>query len=439
MELKLDELKEGMEIQSYLGLDERFASLDQRVCDWLTHNFPGTQVGVRRQSQTLDLAIAELRPGDQVIRVFGFPNALQHLTTVNPKLIGELGRQGFKRFSVNTVTGVQSKSRESKVAEVNQLVEKAKAGAVVREHAAVAIESLMDGLAQGVSDLKSLEPLVNSIIENTYMDAMAALATLKESDHTYGHCVDVGAIFTGIYQKICDKKGIPSAFKDAQETLLAALLHDVGKAKVPKEILESSVTFEKNSSEMRLMRSHPEKSGELLKEMGLPEVVVNMGMYHHLKLDGQNYSSYPKGASIEQASYETRLLAIIDTYQALIGRRPYKKSWTAPAAMRYIDALAGIEFDEDVFEDVISVLGLYPLGSLVELSTGQQGFVMNIPEEDVERPLIAVIIDAKGGRITPAEMVDLEKDTEIKITKELDPVEVLGDTALDEFTSLKVN
>jgi len=425
-----------MIIQAYLGLEERFSVLDQKGCEWLQLNFAGAQAEVLREGGFKFIGVEQLTAGDEPRQVSSFPEKLKHLTLVNDKLISALTQQRFKRFEV--ALSSPEITREQKVTQVNALAAKVKAGVVVREKAVNAIESVMDGLAQGISDLKSLDPLVDSIVENEYADAMGALATLKENNHTYGHCVDVGAIFTGVYEKICLAKGRVSAFRDTKEAFLAGLLHDVGKSMIPKSILESTVSFEKDSPEMKQLRSHPEKSAQLLEELKMPSVMVNMALYHHVKVDGQVYSSYPRKAEQSKVSYEARLLGIIDVYQALIGRRPYKKSWTAPAAMRYLDALAGIEFDEDVLDDFVDIMGLYPLGSFVVLSDGTQGFVMNVPEEP-SRPLVAVVKGPQGEKVSPANLIDLATQKDLKITNEIDPVEVFGPGALDEFTALKVS
>ncbi len=426
-----------MTIRAYLGLDEKFGPLDAHKLEWVKHNFSGTKVLISRSGKERECSVNELAETDLVLRVFGFPAALGHLVNVNDRLLSELAKENFNRFMV--LPAASKLDRVQKVAEANQLVEKAKAGAKVRNHAAVAIESLMDGLAQGKGDIKAVEKLVEQIVENSYMDAMSALATLKQSDQTYGHCVDVGAIFAGTYQKICERSGRISAFKNLQEALLAALLHDVGKSSISKEILESPEAFEKDSPQIRLLRSHPDKSRELLEQMGLPKVAVEMGWMHHVKVDTAIFSSYPKNLAYEQVCYEAKLLAIIDVFQALTGRRPYKKSWTAPAAMRYLDALVGVEFDEVAWEDFSRVLGLYPVGSLVQLSDQSQAFVMNVPEGDLERPLVVLLTDASGNRLGQSKVLDLSLETSLKIAKELDPIEILGEDALEQFLSLKAS
>jgi len=91
------------------------------------------------------------------------------------------------------------------------------------------------------------------------------------------------------------------------------------------------------------------------------------------------------------------------------------------------------------WEDFSRVLGLYPVGSLVQLSDQSQAFVMNVPEGDLERPLVVLLTDASGNRLGQSKVLDLSLETSLKIAKELDPIEILGEDALEQFLSLKAS
>ena len=171
----------------------------------------------------------------------------------------------------------------------------------------------------------------------------------------------------------------------------------------------------------------------------MSDSIVNMAHYHHVKQDITMNSSYPENTKIEDVIFETRLLAITDTYQALIGKRKYKKSWTPPAAIRYLDALAGIEYDLSVWELFLKTMGVYPKGSLVELTDGTLGFVMNVPELDLERPDVAVICDKEGEMYEHHTLIDLEEEKDISIVKDQDPFEMFGDKALEIFLKIKID
>ncbi|MBU3917901.1 HD domain-containing protein, partial [bacterium] len=219
--------------------------------------------------------------------------------------------------------------------------------------------------------------------------------------------------------------------------LLGAFLHDFGKSKIPKEILDSTVRFERESREMKLMESHPDFGAKLLSDMDMPDAIVNMAHYHHVKQDTTMNSCYPKNVDFRKVIPETRLLSIIDAYQALVGRRKYKKSWNPPAAIRYIDALAGVEFDMDIWDDFLQVIGLYPKGSLVELSDKSIGFVMSVPKENLDKPQVAIVRNKFGEDLDSHTLIDLEFEKDIIITQDLDIEDTFGEKAIDIFTNLK--
>ncbi|MBU3915077.1 hypothetical protein KKA14_06030, partial [bacterium] len=150
--------------------------------------------------------------------------------------------------------------------------------------------------------------------------------------------------------------------------------------------------------------------------------------------------SYPEGCKYENVLFETRLLSIVDAYQALVGRRKYKRSWSPPATMRYIDALSGVEYDLEVWELFLGSMGLYPKGSLVELTNNALGFVVSVPKngEDLERPIIAVVRNEYGEDLTHHDLVNLQEEKSLSISKDLDNQEIFGNNALEVFMSIEV-
>lgn len=307
-----------------------------------------------------------------------------------------------------------------------------------RKEASQAMEDIMDSARKGKKSYNDIKSYVDNITAQSSAEAMSAIVNLKQSDQTYDHCVDVGVIFQSTYYQIMETKKKSGIFQTKNQALLAAFLHDFGKSQIPKDILDSTVRFERNSREMKLMESHPLFGAELLSGMDMSEAIINMAFYHHVKQDTAMNSCYPKQVNYDQVIYETRLLSIIDAYQALVGRRKYKKSWTPPAAIRYIDALAGVEFDLDIWQEFLKVMGLYPKGSLVELSDKSVGFVMSVPDEDLENPQVAIIRNQDGQDMEHHTLIDLSFEPDIKIVKDLDIEEALGHKALEVFTNIRI-
>jgi putative nucleotidyltransferase with HDIG domain len=279
---------------------------------------------------------------------------------------------------------------------------------------------------------------VDSITEESSSVAISAIAALRKSDQTYAHCIDVGAIFQTAYGRILARRKWTSVFKDDNEVLLGAFMHDFGKANLPKDILDSDAVFDPDGPEMREMRKHPEFGARILEKIRMPSYIVNMALHHHVKIDQSLQKSYPNVEHNDRLSREDRLLAIIDTYQALIGRRAYKKSWAPPSAIRYMEQLAGVELEAELWYDFVAVMGRYSVGSLVQLSDGSRAFVTAVPESDPERPQVVVVLNKEGVRLTHNDYIDLAVSRELSIKKGLDHDEVFGDASLDVFLSLKI-
>ncbi|MBT6611024.1 MAG: hypothetical protein HOB38_02880, partial [Deltaproteobacteria bacterium] len=139
-------------------------------------------------------------------------------------------------------------------------------------------------------------------------------------------------------------------------------------------------------------------------------------------------------------SFEARLISVIDIYQALVGTRTYQKSWSPAATMRYLEALAGVEIDQYAFDLFLHEMGVYPKGSIVELTDGSLGFVMNVPvgKQDLRRPIVAVVRNSEGQDLTHQHLLDLQVERDMSITRDVDRKDVFGDRTLEVFTTITI-
>lgn len=459
--VKLQDLKPGMTISAYTGFHPHYQALDQKTCKFLQLNFKKSKATIIRNKENREIPVEMLRENDALLRIYAFPPELEKLLVVNDKLIDALKSRGFLEFSVTLEKLEKEEQKELQAAislvkqvslssferqehyrqakaDAERLVHELEENVVTRRKTSQAIETIMDNARQGKIGYQDINEFVDRITKNASAEAMSAIVSLKQSDQTYDHCVDVGVIFQSSYTKLLDNIGKKSIFESANKILLAGFLHDFGKSKIPKDILDSTVRFERESPEMKLMESHPKFGADLLSGMNMPDNFINLAFYHHVKRDTTMNSCYPKGVAYDKVIFESRLLSIIDAYQALVGRRKYKKSWSPPAAIRYIDALAGVEFDMQAWEEFLKVVGLYPKGSLVELNDHTVGFVMNTPQSDLKRPQVAIVRNAAGEDLEHHTLIDLEIERDLSITKDLDIEETFGQDALNVFTSIQI-
>ncbi len=439
------ELKPKMQIRSFIGFSRKYKPVDNQTSEWVKLNFRGTKSIIERNGKRYGIPINKLNDGDVILKIYEFPKELNKLTTVTPKLATVLNKNGFIQFEVQfkktdvKKTSPAQRKHKKQVEEADIFIEKVGKSVAARDEATLAIEELMDSTRSGKINVKMLDGMVSQFAENAASEAISAVASLKKSDQTYAHCVDVGAIFQTVYLKLVEKKRVSSKFENNAEMLMGAFLHDFGKSKIPKDILDSKERFELDSREMKLIRQHPEFSATLLNRMMMSNDTIDMAHYHHVKMDTSLVSSYPQVESYEKLSTETKLLAIVDIYQALVGRRSYKKSWAPPAAIRFIDGLAGVEHDQDIFDAFYQVIGQYPIGSLVELNDGSLAFVMSVLESDLSRPQVAVVRSSAGEDLTHHSLIDLQEQKDISIKKGIDHIEVFGTESIDVFTNLKVS
>jgi len=468
---RIKDLKIGMTILAYTEFTEQYRSIENNTCEFIRHNFKGTTVTVTRDDKRLNLPVDELTAGDSLNRIYNFPASLTKITVINLKLIQELQRRGMVGFIVQKKKDAFDKSRkdlkeiiklvekstakpkkakkkvkkltqqEETNQQVNGFVAKVKECIELRDQVSSSVEESMDNARNGKVNIGEIQNFVNTILKNSSTEAMSAIVNLKESEKVYDHCIDVGTIFQTTYEKIIKRRDKPSSFKSTYQMMMAGFLHDFGMSKIPKDILDNTKKFARHSNEMKLLRSHPLFGAVLLSDLDMPACAINMAHYHHIKLDTTMLTSYPENVDWKEVVFETRLLSIIDIYQALTGRRKYKRSWSAPATMRYLDALSGVEYDLEVWEDFLYTMGIYPLGSLIELTDGSLGFVMNVPSpgKDLERPLVAVTRNADGEDLTHHSLIDLQAEKDIAIERDVDYPKEYGERALDVFTSIQVS
>ncbi|MBU2513360.1 HD domain-containing protein [bacterium] len=460
--VRIQELKPGMFITAYTGFAAKYRSLDDKTCRFIQHNFRKAKATVARKNKEQEIPVEALKINDHLKKIHDLPPDLSKIQSVSDKLQQALKARGFLEFDVkikglekeekrelkeaidlvkqSTLTPSERKERYQQAKQnAEQFVQQLSENVQTRKKASRAVENIMDDARRGKIDYSGIIEYVEDITKHASSEAMMAIVSLKQSDQTYDHCVDVGVIFQSSYYKIKEMKKEKPIFDNRSTALLGAFLHDFGKSKIPKDILDSTVRFERESREMKLMESHPKFGAELLSGMKMPEAIVNMAYYHHVKQDTSMNSCYPKNVDYNSVIYESRLLSIIDAYQALVGRRKYKKSWNPPAAIRYIDALAGVEFDFNAWDDFLSVIGLYPKGSLVELSDKTIGFVMSVPHENLERPQIAIVRNEFGEDLEKNTIIDLELEKDIGIVKDLDIEETFGINALSVFSSIQID
>ncbi|NLD67561.1 MAG: HD-GYP domain-containing protein [Limnobacter sp.] len=176
---------------------------------------------------------------------------------------------------------------------------------------------------------------------------------------------------------------------------LIGLLADVGKARLPRALLEKPGML--TPSEHTIIKEHVRLGLEALRRGGpLPEEVAQGIGQHHERLDG---SGYPKGLRGDEIGPWGRMAAIADSFAALISPRPYARASAPQDAMMSLYEWTGSSFDEALVEQFVQAIGIFPVGSLIELSSGEIAVVMAHNQRRRLEPRVMVLSDARHQRL----------------------------------------
>ncbi|HEX5803225.1 MAG TPA: HD-GYP domain-containing protein [Azospira sp.] len=258
-------------------------------------------------------------------------------------------------------------------------------------------------------------PLVEEISSSVARNpgALISLARLKTADdYTYMHSVAVCALMIALARQL----GLDDA--QTRQAGLAGLLHDLGKAMVPNEVLNKPGKL--TDDEFAVVKKHPELGhAALLQGCGVPEAVLDVCLHHHEKTDG---SGYPKGLKADEISLFAKMGAVCDVYDAITSNRPYKAGWDPAESLRKMAEWAKGHFDEAVFQAFVKSVGIYPTGSLVRLESGRLAVVSEQSEKSLLAPKVKAFFSTKANaRIRPEE-IDLSRPgVQDKIAAREDP------------------
>lgn len=232
------------------------------------------------------------------------------------------------------------------------------------------LSALMSDVQAGrVPALEEVKSAVNDIVESMAdnPDALMWVAKLREQDqNTYQHSVKVALYLVALGRHI----GFPKS--ELNSLGMIGMLADTGKTKVPRNLLEKPGML--TPAEFAIVKEHVQLGLDALtKEMALPRAVSQGIAQHHERLDG---SGYPRGLKDEQISIYGKMAAISDSFAALITPRPYASPSAPQDAMMNLYEWAGSSFHEPLVEQFVQAVGVFPVGSLVELSNGEVAVVV---------------------------------------------------------------
>lgn len=250
-------------------------------------------------------------------------------------------------------------------------------------------------------EVEKVEPLVARIVDSifTRADALLPLARLKQHDrYTFQHSVSVCALMVALARTL----ELPR--ETIHEIAIGALLHDVGKARVPDEILNKPGKL--TAAEFDHMKSHVVQGKLILQATpGISPVALEVAAQHHERFDG---SGYPNRIAGEAISLHGRMAAIVDVYDALTSERVYHKGMPPTEALRKLLEWSTTHFEPRLVQAFIRSVGIYPTGSLVRLESRRLAVVQAQHPDKPTQPRVKVLFHTAGHYLKP-EDIDLRQ------------------------------
>ncbi|WP_102525021.1 HD-GYP domain-containing protein [Vibrio tapetis] len=262
-------------------------------------------------------------------------------------------------------------------------------------------------------ELNVVEDWADNMIDAILVDsdAIKIVSALRQKDtYLLEHSVNVACLLITFGRHLdFDKHTL-------RQLAIGGILHDVGKIKIRDEVLNKPGRL--TPEEFEHIKLHQVYAKDIVPHIeGLSDISRDVCLMHHEKLDG---NGYPNGLKGDELPTHGRMSSIVDIYDALTADRCYKDGMSSAAAFKIMLTLTPFHLDQDLVYKFINCIGMYPVGSLVELSDSQVGIVWTSNDEHPLKPEIKVFYSRKYKRFTDVKFIDL-KHSSVKIVKAISP------------------
>jgi putative nucleotidyltransferase with HDIG domain len=263
------------------------------------------------------------------------------------------------------------------------------------------VQNLMQDVRMGSPlEIEPIAEMAENMIDSMFLNpsAMLPLTTLKRHD-TYisEHSVSACALMIAFARRLGMNRQI------IRDIALGALVHDIGKARIPDSILKKPGTL--NDREFARMKEHVNYGIEILGKLpNIPAIAMQVTAEHHERYDS---SGYPKKLRNEGLSIYGKMASIVDVYDAISSNRVYHRGLRPSEALKKLLEWSDYHFEPRLVHNFISAIGIYPAGSLVRLESGRLAVVREQHENNLLQPIVTVIYHTHKMQHLPPERLDL--------------------------------
>ncbi|HEY8094633.1 MAG TPA: HD-GYP domain-containing protein [Methylobacter sp.] len=373
------------------------------------------------------ISIQQLKPGMFIHDIncawMEHPFLVGTLKIKNDKVVEKIADLGVREVYIDTLKGldvinaptetevnaeielkmIEMVQRAKPIRASSTLSEELKRSRKVYSEANKIISNVMHDVRIGKQiELERIDPVVekmaNSILRNK--DAMLSLCRIKnKDDYTFLHSVSVGALLISFAHALDFNRDV------IKQLGVGGMLHDIGKTKVPHEILNKPGAL--TEEEFVIMKSHVVHGCSILrKTSGIAQVSFDVASQHHERFDG---SGYPLKLKNLEMSIYGQMASIVDVYDAITADRCYHKGMEPTVAIRKMFEWSKFHFNPKLLHTFIRTVGIYPVGTLVMLESGKIGIVIEQCETDMTRPQVRIVFDAKKHYFITPNDIDLAK------------------------------
>ena len=312
------------------------------------------------------------------------------------------------------------KKRQQIYPDTTTFAEEIEAAKEIKQELAVATTAFIDGVRSAKKmDISAAKVAVGKMTESILRnpDAFEWLRLLKGKDnYTYSHCWDASALAIAFGRHL----GLSKA--KLNELAMGALMFDIGKIRVSQEILNKPGPL--TPEEFTEVKRHVEHSIEIMASTkNLSDGAIAIAAVHHERHDG---SGYPRGFRRTQIPVEGRIAGIVDCYDAITCDRPHASAISPHQAIRKLYAWRDTMFQAELVEQFIQSIGVYPVGAIVELSSGEVGIIISQNRVRRLRPTVLLVLDKHKTFYAEPPIIDLKDVPEDELGNNFEIVATLN-------------